>query len=107
MNGLFLGSEEDNIKAIANGYSWAADRIVEAYSMSMNNARPGTVVVTKNPLIVAGPLTETLVQKGMVIYTQAITCAPADFDRVYDSLVQDWLNSGAQKIIDERAANYQ
>jgi putative aldouronate transport system substrate-binding protein len=106
MNGLFLGSEDDNIKAIANGYSWAADRISEAYNIAMNNARPGIVVVPKNPLIIAGPLMETLTQKGTVIYTQAITCAPADFDRVYDSLVQDWLNSGAQKVIDERRANY-
>ncbi|MDR3302838.1 MAG: extracellular solute-binding protein [Treponema sp.] len=107
MNGLFLGSDESNIKALANGYSWPADRIVEAYSMSMNNARPGIVVVTKNPLVVAGPLTETLTQKGMVIYTQAITCAADRFDSEYDRLVADWLSSGAQKIIDERAANFQ
>jgi putative aldouronate transport system substrate-binding protein len=106
MNGLFLGSDDQNVKALASGYSWPANVIVNAYNVAMKNAKPGVVVSTKAPLVVAGPLTQTLTDKGVVIYTQAVTCSAADFDRVYDSGVQDWLNSGAQRIIDERRANY-
>jgi putative aldouronate transport system substrate-binding protein len=106
MNGLFLGSDDQNVKAIAAAYSWPANVIVNAYNVAMKNAKPGIVVSTKAPLVVAGPLTQTLTDKGVVIYTQSVTCSAADFDRVYDAGVQDWLNSGAQRVIDERRANY-
>jgi putative aldouronate transport system substrate-binding protein len=45
-----------------------------------------------------------LSDKGVVIFANSITCAPAQFDAVYDAGVKDWLASGAQAIIDERRA---
>jgi putative aldouronate transport system substrate-binding protein len=42
----------------------------------------------------------------VVIYTQSIPASRADFDRVYDAGIADWLRSGAQAIIDERRAKY-
>ncbi|MDR0644064.1 MAG: extracellular solute-binding protein [Treponema sp.] len=106
MNGLFLGSDEINIKALANGYSWPPELIVNAYNIAMTNARPGIVVSTKAPLTAIGPLQQTLIDKGVVIYTESITAPVADFDRVYDAGIADWLNSGAQKVLDERRENY-
>ena len=40
------------------------------------------------------------------IFVNAITCDPADFDEVYDSLVQEWLDAGGQAVLDEREATY-
>jgi putative aldouronate transport system substrate-binding protein len=37
---------------------------------------------------------------------EAITCPAAQFDRVWDAGIADWLASGAQAILNERAAKY-
>jgi putative aldouronate transport system substrate-binding protein len=106
INGLNLGSEAQNIKAIAAGYPWPPELVTAAYNISMTNARPSIVVSPSSPLTIAGPLEQTLISKGTVIYTQSITAPRANFDRVYDAGIADWLISGAQSIIDERRAKY-
>jgi putative aldouronate transport system substrate-binding protein len=106
MNGLFLGNDAQNIKGIASGYQWPADKIVNAYTIAMKNAKPGVVVSLKAPLVKAGPLSQTLQDKSLPIYSNSIMAPVANFDSVYDAAVQDWLKSGAQTVIDERKANY-
>ena len=106
MIGLFLGDEELNVRAIAAGYSWPAEIIVHAYNTAMINAEPPIVVSTSSPLVAEGPLNQTLVDKGVTIFAQSITCAPSAFDRVYDAGLKDWLDSGAQKVIDEKMEKY-
>jgi putative aldouronate transport system substrate-binding protein len=106
MNGLFLETEEESIRAIAAGYPWPSETVVAAYNIAMNNARPGTVVATSSPLVTAGPLNQTLVDKSVVFAVEAITTPTANFDRVYDAGITDWLSSGAQAIRDERAEKY-
>jgi putative aldouronate transport system substrate-binding protein len=106
MNGLFLETEEASIRALAAGYSWPADLITKAYNMALTNARPGMVVKTSSPLTVAAPLAQTLVDKAKVIYATAIQAPANRFDAVYDAAVKDWLDSGAQAVIDERRAKY-
>jgi putative aldouronate transport system substrate-binding protein len=104
MNGLDLGNEELNIKALANGYPWPESIIKNAYDMAMHNARPGPVIVVS--LSAAGPVSQILSDKANQILTEAIRCTPADFDRVWDAGIRDWLSSGAQAVIDERRAKY-
>ena len=41
------------------------------------------------------------------LYAQAITCPVAQFDAVWDAGYQDYLDSGAQAIQDERKAAYE
>jgi putative aldouronate transport system substrate-binding protein len=106
MNGLFLETQEASIRSLAAGYSYSADIIQHAYGIALNNGRPSLVVKTTSPLTVAGPLTQTLMDKAKVMYTQLIMCQPAQFDAQWDSLVNDWLASGAQAVIDERRAKY-
>ncbi|MDR2521614.1 MAG: extracellular solute-binding protein [Spirochaetaceae bacterium] len=106
MNGLFLGNDDENIKALAAGYSWPAEKIVGAYEMSLTNGRPAIIVTTTGPLTVAGPLTQTLTDKGVVIFTKSIQAKPSDFDATYDALIKDWLDSGAQKVVDERREKF-
>jgi putative aldouronate transport system substrate-binding protein len=106
MNGLFLETEEASIRALASGYSWPADIIQRSYNTAMTNARPVLVVKTQTPLTVAGPLSQNLVTKASVMYVAMITCAPNRFDAVWDAQIKDWLESGAQAVLDERRAKY-
>ncbi|GHV87854.1 hypothetical protein AGMMS50267_02140 [Spirochaetia bacterium] len=104
MNGLDLGDPELTARALANAYPWPAEYITNAYTMAMTNAKPGPVIPVA--LSAAGPVTQTLVDKGTVLVTSSITAKPADFDKVWDTGLKDWLASGAQAVIDERAAKY-
>jgi putative aldouronate transport system substrate-binding protein len=106
MMGLFIGSEEKNVQAFAAGFTWPPDVITHAYNVAMINAEPPIVISPSSPLVAEGPLNQTLVDKGVALYTQSITCAPGDFDRIYNAGLKDWLDSGAQKIIDERREKY-
>ena len=106
MNGLFLATQEESIRALANAYPWPAERIMAAYNVAMNNARPNPVIITSTPLEVAGPFSETLVNKSVVFMIKAITAPTQDFDREWDSGVADWLSSGARAIREEREAKY-
>jgi putative aldouronate transport system substrate-binding protein len=106
MNGLFLETEEASIRALASGYSWPADIIQHSYTRALTNARPVPVAKTQTPLTVAGPLSQTLVDKAKVMYVQMITCPPNQFDAVWDAQIKDWLASGAQAVLDERRAKY-
>ncbi|MDR2417570.1 MAG: extracellular solute-binding protein [Treponema sp.] len=106
MNGLFLGTQEESIRALSAGYSYSADIIQHAYNIALNNGRPSLVVKPTSPLTAAGPLIQTLTDKASVMYTQLIICQPAQFDTQWTSLINDWLASGAQTVVDERRAKY-
>ena len=48
--------------------------------------------------------TTTLNDKRKEILANAITASEADFDKVYDAGIQEWLNMGGQQCVDERQA---
>ncbi|MDR2069805.1 MAG: extracellular solute-binding protein [Treponema sp.] len=104
INGLDLGDPELNAKVLANGYPWPADIIANAYTIAMTNAKPGPVVPVS--LTAAGPVMQTLVDKSDNLAAGAITARAADFDKVWDTGIADLLASGAQAVIDERAAKF-
>jgi len=106
MNGLFLATQEESVRALANAYPWPAERIMDAYNIAMNNARPNPVIITSTPLETAGPYSETLVNKSQEFMIRAITAAPHEFDREWEAGVTDWLNTGARVIREEREAKY-
>jgi putative aldouronate transport system substrate-binding protein len=106
MNGLFLETEAASIKALAAGYTYPADIISRAYTIATTNGRPSLVVKTSTPLTVAGPLSQTLVDKARILYTELIRAPANQFDALWTSLTADWLSSGAQRVIDERRAKY-
>jgi len=106
MNGLFLETEEESIRALAAVYPWPAEMVMAAYNTAMNNARPNPVIITSSPLVVAGPLERTLIDKSEAFLIQSITAPAANFDRVWDTGVADWLLSGADKIRAERQEKF-
>ncbi|MDR2397387.1 MAG: extracellular solute-binding protein [Spirochaetaceae bacterium] len=104
INGLDLGDPELTLRGLARGYPWPPTMIEKAYSIAMTNAMSDPIIPVS--LSAAGAYTQTLIDKGNALLAQAITGKPADFDRVWEAGIQDWLDSGAQAIIDEREAKF-
>jgi putative aldouronate transport system substrate-binding protein len=103
-NGLELDTPERTVLGLANSYTCDPQLIILADRIAMLNARPVPVVPVT--LTAAGPYVRTLQDKGDVLMAEAVTCPPAQFDRVWDGGITDWLSSGARVIIDERGAKY-
>ncbi|MCL2544994.1 MAG: extracellular solute-binding protein [Clostridia bacterium] len=104
MNGVYLGDPDLTARALANSYSVDAAYITNAFAIALNGGRALPVVPVT--LSAAGPYAEDLRVKGEVLMTTVVTAAPDQFDAVWDSLIADWLASGAQEIIDERAEKF-
>jgi putative aldouronate transport system substrate-binding protein len=49
---------------------------------------------------------QVLKEKRDAIYAKAIQAPVAQFDAVFDAGYRDWLSSGGQAIMDERAAKW-
>ena len=104
INGLDLGDEQKNADATALSYPVDTQLILDAYNNAMNNGTPQLVVPVT--LSAAGPVTQTLDEKGKTFMAETITCKPEDFEKVWAEQEADWRASGAQAVIDERAAKY-
>jgi len=47
-----------------------------------------------------------LQEKADALIAQAITSKPADFNRVWDNGIRDWLRTGGQEVFNERRSLY-
>jgi putative aldouronate transport system substrate-binding protein len=103
MNGVEMGSADMNARVLALSYGgFPADIIVEAYAISTRNA--SAPVVVNVPTSQNGIYGQTLIDKADALLAQAITARPADFDRIWDAGIRDYLQSGGQAVMDERVA---
>ena len=107
INGLDLGDADKTIGSIALGYPGVEPEVIAtAYEMTMNDAIYGRNVNVGEITSEAG-MGPSLAEKRDVLLTQSLVADPADFDSVFDSGLQDYLNSGGQAIIDERTAKWE
>jgi len=107
INGLDLGDPELTAKSIAFNYPGVDARYVErAYHMTSNHARYGKNFQVGDIRAEEGMQT-VLKDKRDRLLMEAIVARPEDFDRVWDAGFADYLRSGGQAIIDERAAKYE
>jgi putative aldouronate transport system substrate-binding protein len=104
INGLDVGDDSLYAQALAQSYTVDPQLITDAYANSMRNGRPSTIVPVV--LSASGPVNQTLTDMGKTLMAEAVTCSPADFDATWDANIQEWLDAGAQSVIDERAAKY-
>ncbi len=104
INGIDVEDSSKYGQALAQSYTVDPKLIEDAYNYAMKDGRPAIIVPVT--LSAAGPYTQTLTDKGKTLMAEAVTAKPADFDAVWDRNIQDWLASGAQAIIDERASKY-
>ena len=105
-NGLDVGDPELNAKSLALGYGGVDPRfIVKAYELTNRDARYAKNVSVGDILAEEG-MGPVLSEKRDNLLIQAIVAKPEEFDSVWDRGFQDYLRSGGQAIIDERAAKY-
>ena len=102
VNGVEMGNADLNSRVLALSYgNVPADKIVNAYAISVRNAR--APIVTQYTLTI-NQYAQTLQDKHKALLAQSITGRTADFDRVWDAGIADFLASGGQQVINERAA---
>ena len=106
LNGLDLGDEALNVKSLAMGYGGVDSRYIEkAYGITANDARIGQNV-SVGAITSEEGMGPALSEKRDTLLNQAVVASKDKFDSVYDGAFKDYLNSGGQAIIDERAANW-
>ncbi|MGN0167022.1 MAG: extracellular solute-binding protein [Acetatifactor sp.] len=105
-NGLHLTTDE--LTSLSKAYGYAeidpelvqeADRIAQTDAVPAKNVNVGAIEAE------AG-VGDTLSAKRDQVYDNAVIAAEADFDKVWDELMADYLNAGGQAIMDERAAKW-
>jgi putative aldouronate transport system substrate-binding protein len=102
MNGVELLDPEKNARALAFGYgSTPPELIVNAIATAVANGK--APVVYKVTTTKDGIYGQTLRDKADALIAQAVTASRADFDRIWDAGMRDYLASGGQEVLDERA----
>ncbi|MCL1931878.1 MAG: extracellular solute-binding protein [Treponema sp.] len=102
MNGVEMGNDTLNARVLALSYAGIPSATIEnAYAIAIRNARAPVVrqVTTR-----VNQYSQTLQDKADALLAQAITAPTANFDRVWDAGIQDWLSSGGKEVYDERAS---
>ena len=106
INGLDLGNPDLNARSLSLNYAGVDPRLIEkAWPLSTKDGRiiPQFVVGEIKAEEGMGP---ALSEKRDNFLVQAVSCSPDQFDAVFDAGMQDYMNSGGQAIIDERAEKY-
>ena len=106
-NGLHLTTDEKTAKSLAYTYAGIDPAVVQAAdAIAKTDTRIGVNVQTGNIEAEAG-VGDVLSSKRDQIYDLAVSASVADFDSVWDSGISDYLSSGGQAIMDERAAAWE
>ena len=105
-NGLCLATEEATIKSIAYGYAEADPTdVANAYKIAMTDSR-----AEKNVSVGAIESEEgmgtILNEKRDIVFDTSVIASEADFDKVWDDGMKDYLSAGGQDIKDERAEKW-
>lgn len=104
-NGFYYGSDELNYAATANGFPGYEDAVAQSLMVSNDGAyEPISFTRTIQSRVDYG---STVTSKEADLLVQAVTCAPDQFDAVWEKYVNEILQSGGQEIIDEQRAAYQ
>jgi putative aldouronate transport system substrate-binding protein len=103
MNGVEMMNFDLTSRVLALSYgNTPPDIIVNALNISVTNGRAPVVyqaATTKD-----GIYNQVLADKANALIAQAVTAPAARFDSVWDAGIRDWLQSGAQEVMDERAS---
>ena len=106
-NGTNYGDAELATKSITYGYSGIdpelvaqADKVARNDGISPKNVNVGEIEAE------AG-VGDTLSAKRDQIYDNAVVASEADFDKVWDQFMADYLSAGGQAIMDERTEKWE
>ncbi len=106
-NGLNLSTPELTALSRAYGYAEIDPALVQQADVYAQTDAVPAKNVNVGAIEAEAGIGDTLSEKRNQVYDQAVVAAEADFDSVWDSLMADYLASGGQAIMDERAAKWE
>lgn len=103
VNGVDLGDPSRNVLVLSKSYEAGYEDIfVKAFNIAMKDALVFSDKII--PFESEAQFSTTLNDKRKEIMANAITASEANFDKVYDAGIQEWLGMGGQQCVDERQA---
>ena len=103
-NGLHFVDDEITLKSAAHNYANVDSKDVEnAINIAETDMKRAKNYRTA-PIAAEEGMGEALSSKRDVLFDTAVSAPEADFDKVWDEGMEDYLASGGQAIMDERAA---
>lgn len=103
VNGIDLGDTQKNIKLNSLQFTGMEELYISAYNSAITNGYIDPDVSTP-PTEAEGKYSNSLREKGYELYARCLTCKPEEFDRVWEQQYQEFLKTGGQEVIDQRAA---
>jgi|LSQX01.3.fsa_nt_gb putative aldouronate transport system substrate-binding protein len=104
VNGKDFGSQERNMEADSLSYPEFEELYKQAYKIAVTDGvSPARFDNTTEASAKFGKVLEG---KGVEIFLKSITCSPEEFDKTYDTLLDEYLKSGGQEIINEKIELY-
>jgi putative aldouronate transport system substrate-binding protein len=105
VNGYAMKTTEQLGQVLAASYPGIpAVEITQAYQVSSLNAKPEPFVAAT--ILSVAPIRNVLIEKHDTLCVNLVRAKPEEFDRVWDAGIKDWLDSGAQTVINEQKAKY-
>jgi len=103
-NGKEFGTQDKNLEALSLGYTGFEPLAKQAAAISL---RDGYASFRFDQILsLETKYRQTLNTKGGEIFVLSITAKPSDFNKVYDSLVKEYMASGGKAIEEEKVAAY-
>lgn len=98
-NGMMLGSDEKNTKALMKTYPGYEDLAIKALKIASTDTYKSfnwTIPSDAN-----AKYAKALADKRTEMYAKLVVCKPEEFDKLYDSLVQEYMAAGGQAVKDD------
>lgn len=106
-NGMNLTDYDVTVKSLAHSYAGIDPELVEKANTICNS---GNLLIGRNVNVGAITAEEgmgtVLSEKRNILWDTAVTASVENFDQVWDNAMADYLSSGGQAIIDERAEKW-
>ncbi|MBO5055614.1 MAG: extracellular solute-binding protein [Lachnospiraceae bacterium] len=105
-NGLHLTDEEMTIKSTAHSYSGIDTELIEAANTICNTDTRANKNVNVGAIASEEGMGTALSSKRDIILDTAVTASVDSFEQIWDDGMADYLSSGGQAIMDERAEKW-
>lgn len=104
VNGREFGSPDRNLEALAFGYPGYEAEVRQAMEIAQTDGIPpfrfDTIIESET---IYRPDLEV---RGAELFVKSVTCAPEEFDDVYDTLTAEYMSAGGAAIEAEKRAVY-
>ncbi|SFE53083.1 putative aldouronate transport system substrate-binding protein [Paenibacillus catalpae] len=105
VNGVELGDQEKNIKALSASYSGLEETAVQSYKINTTDGYTAFFYDTPNEANIK--FGKTLGDMNKQMTDKLIVCKPSEFDSLYDKLVDEYMAAGGKAVMEENMKIYE